>query len=181
MLRHAPFTTSLSAFHRYQQRFPAALYRPDSLKGPKGEGAERSSLLESVLRTPGLERPEGGDPAQLLKITEAFWKGMKQQQQQQKQQQGASRQPKAATVVQRLPEKVLGSAPQYDACVSGGNLGVLLALALQQRGYRVCIVEKRRLQGRNQVRSCFLSLGFLLLPLLCDAVSPLTTMLSTHA
>lgn len=97
------------------------------------------------------------------------------------QQQGGSRQPKAATVVQHLPEMVLGPAPQYDVCVSGGNLGVLLALALQQRGYRVCIVEKRRLQGRNQVRTCFLNLGFLLSPLLCEAVTPLATLLSTHA
>ena len=45
-----------------------------------------------------------------------------------------------------------GTPPDFDVCVAGGTLGILIALALQLRGHRVCVVEKRLLQGRSQVR-----------------------------
>lgn len=38
----------------------------------------------------------------------------------------------------------------YDVVICGGTLGLFLATALQLRGHRVCIVEKRLVQGRNQ-------------------------------
>ena len=40
--------------------------------------------------------------------------------------------------------------PEYDVVVAGGTLGIFLALALQLRGHKVCVVERRRLQGRTQ-------------------------------
>ena len=39
---------------------------------------------------------------------------------------------------------------QYDAVVCGGTLGIFLACALQQKGFRVAVVERGRLQGREQ-------------------------------
>lgn len=57
--------------------------------------------------------------------------------------------PKPPAVVRRVPGSC-GGAPEFDACVAGGTLGVLLGLALQQRGHRVAIVERRVLQGRTQ-------------------------------
>jgi lycopene cyclase CruP len=53
------------------------------------------------------------------------------------------------TVVTRSPGS-LPAAPEFDVVVAGGNLGVILALALQRRGHRVCVVEKRLLRGRRQ-------------------------------
>jgi len=40
--------------------------------------------------------------------------------------------------------------PEFDVCIAGGTLGIFVALALQQRGHKVCVVEKRLLQGRTQ-------------------------------
>ena len=47
----------------------------------------------------------------------------------------------------------------YDVVVCGGTLGVFLALALQQRGHKVAIVERRLLEGRNQVCTEMSSIG----------------------
>jgi hypothetical protein len=38
----------------------------------------------------------------------------------------------------------------YDVIVCGGTLGLLPALALQQRGWRVAVVERRLAEGRTQ-------------------------------
>ena len=40
--------------------------------------------------------------------------------------------------------------PEWDVCVAGGTLGIFLALSLQQKGHRVCVVERRLLEGRTQ-------------------------------
>lgn len=47
-----------------------------------------------------------------------------------------------------LPEQ----QPEFDAVVCGGTLGVLVALALQLKGHRVAVVERRRVVGRTQAR-----------------------------
>ena len=39
---------------------------------------------------------------------------------------------------------------EYDVCVCGSTLGILFALALQLKGYKVCLVEKRSVKGRQQ-------------------------------
>lgn len=38
----------------------------------------------------------------------------------------------------------------FDVVMCGGTLGIVVALALQQQGYRVAVVEKRRVEGRTQ-------------------------------
>ncbi len=42
------------------------------------------------------------------------------------------------------------SSDVWDVVVCGGTLGILLALALQKQNYRVLILERGRLQGRDQ-------------------------------
>lgn len=83
------------------------------------------------------------DPKQLLHVMEAFWSAQK----------AAFADPSSApqppAVVRRVPGSC-GAASEFDAVVAGGTLGVLLALALQQRGHRVAIVERRVLEGRMQ-------------------------------
>jgi len=44
-----------------------------------------------------------------------------------------------------------GSPPSYDVVVAGGTLGVFVATALAQRGWRVAVVERGPLRGRSQV------------------------------
>jgi hypothetical protein len=44
----------------------------------------------------------------------------------------------------------LAARPEYDAVVCGGTLGMFLATALQLKGHRVCVVERRVAQGRLQ-------------------------------
>jgi heterodisulfide reductase subunit A-like polyferredoxin len=39
---------------------------------------------------------------------------------------------------------------EFDIVVCGGTLGICIALALQQKGFRVAVVEKRRVEGRLQ-------------------------------
>jgi len=100
-------------------------------------------LVEQLLNTPGLEAPEGSSPEQMLKVTEAFWKALKD--------------PKISSkpgpiVITEFSERVIhdDKSIDFDVCVAGGTLGVFLALALQRLGHRVCIIERRLLQGRSQ-------------------------------
>lgn len=44
----------------------------------------------------------------------------------------------------------LRDSPQWDVVISGGTLGILLGVALVQRGWRVALVEKGALRGRDQ-------------------------------
>merc|ERR1711937_119885 len=79
-----------------------------------------------------------------LKISESYWNGMKR---------GGGGQGKAKTVVEQMPTTAptaLHGLVDYDVCVCGGNLGIAIALALQKRGYRVLIIERRLLRGRTQ-------------------------------
>jgi hypothetical protein len=50
-------------------------------------------------------------------------------------------------------EKLRNTSPSnmdFDVVVSGGTLGIFIALALQLKGYSVCVIEAGRLQGREQ-------------------------------
>jgi len=40
--------------------------------------------------------------------------------------------------------------PEVDVAISGGTLGILLGAALQQRGWRVTVIERGALRGRDQ-------------------------------
>ncbi|NJK72676.1 MAG: FAD-binding oxidoreductase [Synechococcaceae cyanobacterium SM2_3_60] len=59
------------------------------------------------------------------------------------------RQPPGASHVIEQHSHGLGST-DWDVIVCGGTLGILLALALQRQGYRVLVLERGRLQGRDQ-------------------------------
>lgn len=100
-------------------------------------------LVQQLLHTPGLEAPEGSSAEQMLKVTEAFWKAMKDLK--------ISSKP-GPTVIKESSEYLLhdDESVEFDVCVAGGTLGVFLALALQRLGHKVCIVERRLLQGRAQ-------------------------------
>nr|WP_199302864.1 FAD-binding oxidoreductase [Oscillatoria sp. FACHB-1406] len=59
-------------------------------------------------------------------------------------------------------------AVDWDAIICGGTLGILLAAALQQRGWRVLLLERGKLRGRDQEwnisrqeLTAFLELGLL--------------------
>lgn len=41
-------------------------------------------------------------------------------------------------------------APDYDVVICGGTLGILLGAALAQKGWRVALIERGMLQGREQ-------------------------------
>lgn len=42
------------------------------------------------------------------------------------------------------------NAPEFDVVISGGTLGIILGAALVRRGWRVAVVERGLLQGREQ-------------------------------
>lgn len=44
----------------------------------------------------------------------------------------------------------LPAAPEFDVVVCGGTLGIFLACSLQLRGVRVAVVERGKVQGREQ-------------------------------
>ena len=52
--------------------------------------------------------------------------------------------------VVRVRHRRLAAALDCDVAVCGGTLGLFIALALQLRGHRVTVVEKRRVEGRTQ-------------------------------
>ena len=47
-------------------------------------------------------------------------------------------------------QEKLNSPLNYDVIVSGGTLGIFYALALQQLGYKVCVIERNYVAGRKQ-------------------------------
>lgn len=94
-----------------------------------------ATYLDKLLADPNIE----GDLSSLLRVTEAFWKAQK-----------SGKGAKPPTVVTEYPTQSLGGDPDFDVVVAGGTLGLFVALSLQLRGARVCIVERRRIEGRTQ-------------------------------
>eukprot|EP00884_Botryococcus_braunii_P016460 jgi/Botrbrau1/3498/Bobra.341_2s0028.1 len=92
------------------------------------------SLARGILSDPEIE----GNPLSFLRVSEAFWTGMR------------DKLPKRGQTVIRVRHRRLPAPPDYDVAVCGGSLGILVALALQVQGWRVCVIEKRRVEGRNQ-------------------------------
>ena len=45
---------------------------------------------------------------------------------------------------------LIPSGPSFDVIVSGGTLGLFYAAALSMKGYSVCVIERGRVQGREQ-------------------------------
>ncbi|GLC52765.1 hypothetical protein PLESTB_000665700 [Pleodorina starrii] len=119
-------------------------------------------LARQILAQPGIE----GDPPAFLDVSEAYWRALRNQKHEPHK--------KGPTVVSYadgpLPPPTLAAAPapahagapaplqpqqgrqrhDFDVVICGGTLGLFLATALQLRGWRVAIVEKRLVQGRNQ-------------------------------
>ncbi|HEY9627378.1 MAG TPA: FAD-binding oxidoreductase [Coleofasciculaceae cyanobacterium] len=54
----------------------------------------------------------------------------------------------AAAVVQETPEPLAEVA--WDVVICGGTLGILIGAALAQRGWRVALLERGKLRGRDQ-------------------------------
>jgi hypothetical protein len=46
-----------------------------------------------------------------------------------------------------------GGQAQFDIAVCGGTLGVFYATALQRLGYRVCVLERGKIAGKNGTNS----------------------------
>ncbi len=130
--------------------------------GPQGRKLERLAPSRAVVK-PGVSEASAsadgeesftkrflstqeeveGDIMKQFRISESYWSGMKK---------GRA---KAKTVVQQIastaPREIApGGLTDYDVCVCGGNLGIAIALALQNRGHRVLIIERRLLRGRTQ-------------------------------
>ena len=118
----------------------------EEVRSPSEESGPGPSFVRQFLESQtGLE----GDAIKQLNISENYWKAMKRKRP------GAKG--KGAPVVVRRIEGVAPSDPMissdpldFDVCVCGGNLGICIALALQNRGHRVLIVERRLLRGRTQ-------------------------------
>ena len=54
----------------------------------------------------------------------------------------------AETIVKQCNEKLIDI--DFDVVISGGTLGILLATALQKQGWRVALIERGILRGREQ-------------------------------
>jgi len=108
--------------------------------GAVSNGAKRGQQhpvdVRQILSDPGIE----GDTLQFLKVSEAYWKALR----------NSRHNPgkRGPTVVKKVFRAI--GATEYDVCVAGGTLGIFLALALQLRGQRVCVVERRVVEGRTQ-------------------------------
>ncbi|MFM7471875.1 MAG: FAD-binding oxidoreductase, partial [Nodosilinea sp.] len=89
-----------------------------------------TSLTEAMLK----ELP--GDPLQGLAQVDYLW-----------------HQYRTGEIPQKEVIKVSGdrlTTIDWDVVIAGGTLGVLLAVALVQRGWRVALVERGQLRGRQQ-------------------------------
>ncbi|KAG2488611.1 hypothetical protein HYH03_012928 [Edaphochlamys debaryana] len=116
---------------------------------PKRAGLARTILKEQAANIEG-------DPLAFLDVSEAYWRAVRNQKHQPDK--------KGPTVVSYVDEPLFPEASSrnsdgastsarqhdYDVVICGGTLGLFLATALQLKGWRVCIVEKRLVQGRNQ-------------------------------
>lgn len=60
------------------------------------------------------------------------------------------KEPKQIVFPHSSPRTTDSSTTDYDIVVCGGTLGVFYAVAMQLKGYNVCIVERNRVSGRPQ-------------------------------
>lgn len=83
-----------------------------------------------------------GDTLKMLDVSDAFWREMRTR--------GPEAEARPVPAVVRRSPGVMGAEPDFDVVVCGGTMGIIAALALQRRGHRVCVVERRLLEGRTQ-------------------------------
>ena len=150
-----------STFARARMRLPrVSSVRPATgvLRNIKTARGAYSSRVQRVLDSPGLEAPEGLTPERQLAIVEAFWKAMKKENSRDAASGKPGKNPHVAVLEGRLetdndqtaPGGRLGGKPEFDVCICGGILGIMLGLSLLNGATSVCIVEKRAVQGRKQ-------------------------------
>jgi lycopene cyclase CruP len=76
-----------------------------------------------------------GNPLEGLRRTDRLWQSLKD-----------GTQPTPTVIEERLD----AIAVDWDVVVCGGTLGILLGAALAQRGWRVALLERSTLRGRDQ-------------------------------
>ncbi|CAJ1340511.1 unnamed protein product [Effrenium voratum] len=119
----------------------------------KATGVQLSPKLQAFLETAnagGVVAPGKGGNASIEGIAraEAVWQKLKAKALQQARAQELDPPP---TIVRRYASAAPVDATQsYDVVVCGGTLGILVARALQNEGYSVCIVERGVVKGRDQ-------------------------------
>ncbi|MEN9233946.1 MAG: hypothetical protein Q6J18_05900 [Gloeomargarita sp. DG02_3_bins_56] len=95
-----------------------------------------------------------GDPWQQLQRAERAWSALKKQEAMTALPVGgAGRGTWTEEPSRRLPlveTRAVLEPIDWDVVIAGGTLGLLLGLGLRQKGYRVAVVERGRLQGRRQ-------------------------------
>lgn len=109
---------------------------------PRGERTLR--ILESVENSDEAGGAGSGLSVATFQRLEKAWEGVKSM-------------PKSKKEAGKAPVFVTESAtplqegePEFDAVVCGGTLGIFMAGALQNKGFRVCVVERDALKGRVQ-------------------------------
>ena len=110
-------------------------------------GGRGAPALPGGLRR-ALERGEDGGGAgagtslAALAAAEARWAALRAP--------GGGAPPARPDFLRRLPRPAGAAEMEVDVAVAGGTLGVFFACALQQRGWRVALVERGRVEGRGQ-------------------------------
>ncbi|PNW84115.1 hypothetical protein CHLRE_04g221550v5 [Chlamydomonas reinhardtii] len=137
---------------------------PVGARGPACDQASSAGKRFDSLAAYGLARDVltkqasniEGNPIEFLDVTEKFWRALRNQKHEPE-----KKGPKVVTYADELlfPDSASSSSAStsssphphdYDVVICGGTLGLFLATALQLQGWRVAIVEKRLVQGRNQ-------------------------------
>lgn len=90
------------------------------------------SLTETLLA------PLPGQPLERLRRADQVWQAYRQH----------SIPKSSPEVVQRSADPL--GEPDWDVVICGGTLGILLGAALAQRGWRVALIERGKLRGREQ-------------------------------
>mmetsp|Transcript_30597 Transcript_30597/g.79664 ORF Transcript_30597/g.79664 Transcript_30597/m.79664 type:complete len:428 (+) Transcript_30597:105-1388(+) len=117
--------------------------RQFALLQPRWSSSARHGLARQVL-TDNMNNLEG-DPLAFLDVTEAYWRALRNQKHQPNK--------PGPRVVRMLGDGITAMDPKdldYDVCVCGGTLGLMLATTLQKRGFKVCVLDKRLIEGRTQ-------------------------------
>lgn len=104
----------------------------------------RMSVAPSRRLADFLSRAEEGNPALSLSRAEAAFAALKSR---------ASKPAIPPSIVSPVESAVLSTStpiPHFDVVVAGGTLGIIYATALQHLGWRVVVIERGPLQGREQ-------------------------------
>lgn len=114
---------------------------PLRTSGRRSTGNRCKGIAQGLAREI-LARPEvEGDVISFLNVSEKYLTALRAQKHEPQ---------KKGPQVVKYGEGRLPGPVDYDVVICGGTLGLFLATSLQLRGHKVCIVEKRLVEGRNQ-------------------------------